>query len=97
MISANSALIFLKNRANKATPSMAKTVEGYQQDNNEYYEIVAQVVDKSIETPSVEVHRSTWEQYEPSYKVCPRCGKSMRLLDKYCYDCGQRVQVEVSR
>ena len=34
---------------------------------------------------------SSFEQYEPSYKICPVCNASMKGFHLYCWECGKRV------
>ena len=37
-----------------------------------------------------EIHKSTFEQYEPSYLVCD-CGEEISFNAKFCSSCGDKI------
>lgn len=47
-------------------------------------------LEKQIPKKPKEIHRSTFEQYEPSYAVC-ECGENLVMQSPYCRYCGQRL------
>lgn len=71
-----------------------ETTCDYQRDkNNEYKIILQELVDRA--TP-IKILKSVDENGEPclprNHGVCPICGFVVEHSDKYCHECGQRLE-----